>query len=495
MPADSYGGSPALRDPALHVLGLLPAEVEYADVRVVNRTHELVLVELAGPGDVVYEESVGLGVRVLVDGQWGFAATHRLDSRGLSEAVRQAVGQARAAGSGPPVRLGEPVTTRTRWASPMIQDPFRAPLSDKLDLLSSVVDEARTAGPQVQRIEASMDFFRDEKVFANTEGALIEQSVTESGAGLVVYASNGDDVQRRSYPQAVPRNIRGQRGDFATAGYEHIPTLRLPDEAARVASEAVALLTAPECPDETTTLVVSGSQLALLLHECAGHPMEADRALGTEASLAGGTYASPERLGSFQFGAPIVSVYADATIPGALGSYGYDDEGVPAQRTQLVRDGVFVGYLSGRESAAALGEQSSGAARADGWQRVPLVRMTNLCLEPGDSSLAEMVAGTKRGVLVDMTKSVSIDDQRLSFRLGAEAGWEIRDGKLGRLLKNCSYSGVTPRFWARCDALGGPDEFRVHGIPSCNKGEPLQVAHIGHGTVPARFREVQVGIR
>jgi TldD protein len=156
---------------------------------------------------------------------------------------------------------------------------------------------------------------------------------------------------------------------------------------------------------------------------------------------------------------------------------------------------MFVGYMSGRESAAALGERSSGAARADGWQRAPLVRMTNLCLEPGESSLVEMIDGTRNGVLLDMTKGVSIDDQRLSFRLGAEVGWEIRDGRLGRMLKNCSFTGITPRFWAGCDALAGPDEFRVHGIPSCGKGDPLQVAHIGHGVMPARFQNVQVGAK
>jgi TldD protein len=485
----------AMRDTAETVLGLLPRDVEYADIRVVHRTHELVLVERNGPGDIVRETSLGIGLRVVVDGQWGFAATHRLDAKGLTGAVTEAVGQARAVGGGTKIALGEPVTTRARWSSPMVLDPFTVPLSTKLDLLASAVAEAETAGPLVRQVEASMDFFRDEKVFANTEGALIEQNLTESGAGLMAVASDGDDIQRRSFPQAVPRSIRGQRGDFATAGFEHIVSLRLAEEAARVGAEAVALLSAPACPDETTTLIVTGNQLAMLLHECAGHPMEADRALGSEVSLAGGTYASPDRRGSFRFGSPIVSVYADATLPGALGSFGYDDEGVPAQRSELVREGVFTSYMSGRESAAALGLQSTGAARADGWQRIPLVRMTNLCLEPGDSSLAEMIAGTKRGVLLDMTKSVSIDDQRMSFRLGAEAGWEIRDGNVGRLLKNCSYTGVTPRFWAGCDALGNRDEFRVHGIPSCNKGEPLQVAHIGHGTVPARFRDVQVGTR
>ncbi|MCL2551895.1 MAG: TldD/PmbA family protein [Actinomycetia bacterium] len=485
-----------MRAAALDALGLLPRDVDYADVRVVHRRHELVLVEHQGPGEVGHDESTGIGVRVLIRGQWGFAATHRLDAQGLSDAVTAAVVQARAAGADRrDVRLGEPVTATTTWHSPMKIDPFTVPVSTKLDLLAATVAAAESAGPEVSQVEASMDFFQDDKVFANTEGALIEQRITESGAGLLVFASDGEDIQRRSYPQAIPRTIRGQRGLFATAGYEHITSLRLVEEAPRVAAEAVQLLTARQCPDETTTLIVTGAQLAMLLHECAGHPMEADRALGAEASLAGGTYAAPERRGSFRYGSPLVSVYADATIPGALGSYGYDDEGVPAQRTELVREGVFVGYMSGRESAAALGEQSTGAARADGWQRLPLVRMTNLCLQPGDSSLEEMIAGTRNGVLVDMTKSVSIDDQRLNFRLGAEAGWEIKDGKRGRLLKNCTYTGVTPAFWAGCDALGGPDEFMVHGIPSCNKGEPLQVAHIGHGTVPARFRDARVGGR
>ncbi|TDO45703.1 TldD protein [Kribbella sp. VKM Ac-2527] len=482
-----------MRDTAEIVLGLLPADVQYADVRVVRRTHEQVLVEVDGPGEVGYDDSLGLGLRVVVGGHWGFAATYRLDPQGLDAVVRQAVGQARAAGGGGKVSLGQPVTTRDTWSSPMEVDPFTVALSTKLDLLAATVKEASTAGPLVQQIEASLDFYRDEKVFANTEGALIEQTLTESGGGLMVNAGNGDDLQRRSFPQGVPRQIRGQRGDFATAGFEHVLSLGLDQEAARIGSEAVALLSAPQCPDEITTLVASGNQLAMVLHECAGHPMEADRALGTEVSLAGGTYATPERRGTFRWGSPIVSAYADATIPGALGSFGYDDEGVRAQRTQLVKDGIFLGYMSGRESAAALGAESTGAARADGWQRLPLVRMTNICLEPGDSSLAEMIADTKHGVLVDTNRGFSIDDQRMSFRFATEVGWEIRDGKVGRLLKNCSYEGVTPQFWAGLDALGGPDEWKVHGVPSCNKGEPLQVAHVGHGTVPGRFRNVQVG--
>lgn len=484
-----------MRDIAETVLGLLPSTVDYADVRVVHRTHELVLAEHNGPGDVTYDDSLGVGLRVLVAGQWGFAGTNNLDAQGLAAVVAQAIGQAKAGDGGPRVRLGDPVTTRAQWRSPLAIDPFEVSLSTKLDLLTAAVKEAETAGPLVTQVEASMDFFRDDKVFANTDGAMIEQTLTESGAGLMVMAADDDDIQRRSYPQGVPRTIRGQRGDFRSAGYEHIESLQLAAEGARVGEEAVALLSAPQCPDEETTLVVSGAQLAMVLHECAGHPMEADRALGTEVSLAGGTYATPERRRTFRFGSPILNVAGDATVPGALGSFGFDDEGIPAQRAELVRDGVFVDYMSGRESATILDARSTGSARADGWQRSPLVRMTNLCLQPGDSSLAEMIAGTKRGVYLDMTKALSIDDQRMSFRFGTEVGWEIRDGKLGRLLRNCSYTGVTPTFWAGCDALGNADEYRVHGIPSCGKGEPTQVAHVGHGTVPARFRNVKVGVK
>ncbi|HEY3922326.1 MAG TPA: TldD/PmbA family protein [Gaiellaceae bacterium] len=484
-----------MRAVAEAVLGLLPRDVAYGDVRVVRKTHELVLAERSGPGELAHEESIGLGLRVVVGGQWGFSATHRLDDAGIADAVERAVVQARSAAGRGEIPLGEPVTTQDRWETPLEVDPFGVPVSTKLDLLAAVVAEAESAGPLLTRVEASMDFFRDDKIFANTEGALIEQVITESGAGLLVLAGDGNDVQRRSFPNSIPRNIRGQRGEFATAGYEHIAKLGLVENAARVADEAVQLLTAKPCPAEMTTMIATGVQLAMVLHESSGHPMEADRALGWEASLAGGTYATPERRGSFRWGSPICNVYADATIPGALGSFGYDDEGVRAQRVQLVRDGIFLGYMAGRESGGQLDVPSTGSARAESWQRVPLVRMTNLCMEPGDSSLEEMIADTKGGVLLDVNRGFSVDDQRMSFRFTTEIGWEIKNGKRGAPLKNCSYSSITPEFWASCDALGNEDEFSVYGVPSCNKGEPLQVAHVGHGTVPARFRNVQVGTR
>jgi TldD protein len=478
---------------ALRVLGLVPSSVGYADIRVVFRRHEGIHVENQLVDQVLYEESEGIGLRVLVAGQWGFAATPRLDAASLQELVHRAVTQARSAvGRGPAAALAPASAVQATYATPLIRDPFAVPVAEKVGLLLRA--SAAMQAPHVTAAEASMDLFQDHKVFANTEGALIDQTLTESGAGLMATASDGMDVQRRSFPQSVPRAIKGQRGDFATAGYEHIESLRLVEEAPRVGAQAAALLTATPCAATTTTLVVSGTQMALLIHECAGHPAELDRVLGSEASAAGGSFMEPQLRGKLRFGADLVTIVADATLPGGLGTFAYDDEGTPAQRTILVKHGIVVDYLTSRESARVFDAWSNGAARADGWHRVPLVRMTNVCLEPGGTSLAEMIGTTEDGILVDMNKSLSIDDRRLSFRFGSEIGWEIKNGKLGRVLKNCVFRGITPQFWANCDAVGDAASYRLYGLPSCNKGEPLQVAHIGHGTVPARFRNVAVGV-
>jgi TldD protein len=488
----------ALEDLALRALGLVPTGVQYADIRAVERKHEGLHVDRDAVDQVVIEESLGIGIRVLLNGQWGFAATHQVDNPvTLEQAVRRAVDQAQAAaGLGPPVALAPVPVVRARYATAVVRNPFTdVGVSEKIDLLlRAAAGMKRGGGTNVRSAEASMDFFQDHKVFANTEGSVVEQRITESGGGIMATASDEHDVQRRSFPQSVPRAIRGQRGDFSTAGYEHVAGLGLVEEAERVGSEAAALLRADACPSGKTTLIVTGAQMPLVIHETAGHPSELDRVLGSEASLAGGSYMQPGERGRLRFGSDIVSVVADATLSGGMGSFGFDDEGVAAQRTPIVEHGLFTGYLTSREHAGRLGLPATGAARADGWQRVPLVRMTNVSLEPGDTSLEEMIGTTDDGVLVDMNRSVSIDDQRLSFRFGSEIGWLIRKGQLVRLVKNPTFSGISPQFWGGCDALGDASTFRLYGLPSCNKGEPLQVAHIGHGTVPGRFRDVEVGV-
>ncbi len=476
------------------VLGLLPAGIDYADVRVVRRRHHGVHIENDAIAQLVREESEGVGLRVLLRGQWGFAAGAATGVDALDRLVREAVAQAGVEG-GPPARLAPAPVVRASWSSPCERDPFEIPLAEQVDLLLAAAAEMRRAGPAIVSAQASVDAYRDEKVFGNTEGSRIEQVITETGGGLLATARTADDVQRRSYPQSVPRAIVGERGDFANAGWEHVERLDLAAAAPRVGAEAVALLSAELCPVSTTTLVVGSTQMAQLLHETAGHPAELDRTLGAEDSLAGGTYMRPDEVGRQRFGPELVTIVADATPSGALGSFGWDDEGVAATRTTIVDGGVIRGFLSSRTTAGDYGWNSSGAARADGWRRVPLVRMTNLSLLPGSTPADEIVGTTESGVLIDMNRSLSIDDRRRSFRFGAEIGWEIRDGKLGRMLRNCTYEGDTLEFWAGCDAVGDAASFRQWGIPSCGKGEPLQVAHIGHGSPPARFRNVRVGAR
>ncbi len=291
----------------------------------------------------------------------------------------------------------------------------------------------------------------------------------------------------RSYP-----NSHG--GQTVQGGWESILALDFVAHAPRVAEEASALVTAAECPATTTTVVIDGSQIALQVHESIGHPTELDRVLGDEAAFAGTSFLTLDDLDTLRYGSDLVTVTADATVPGSLGSFGYDDEGVPAQRDYLVKDGIFSGFLSSRESAPAIGRASNGAARADGWNRIPLVRMTTVSLEPGTWSLPDLIADTDDGIYLETNNSWSIDDKRLNFQFACEIGWEIKGGKLGRMIKNPNYTGITPGFWGSCDAICSRDHWQVWGVPNCGKGEPMQVAHVAHGAAPARFRDVQVGV-
>jgi TldD protein len=233
-------------------------------------------------------------------------------------------------------------------------------------------------------------------------------------------------------------------------------------------------------------------QLILQIHESCGHPVELDRALGMELSFAGGSFLTPDLLGKFRYGSKAVNITADATVPFGCGTFGYDDEGVPAQRVPIIREGLFLDYLSSTESAARIGRTSSGAMRADGWNAVPIVRMTNVSLEPGTGTLEDLLRDTRRGILMATNKSWSIDDRRLNFQFGTEIAWEIVEGKLGRMLKNPTYAGITPEFWGSCDAVGR--EWQMWGVTNCGKGQPSQSMHVGHGAAAARFRNVRVGI-
>jgi TldD protein len=460
----------------------------YADVRIIEQQTQSVLVKNGHVAGLSHNQSQGLGVRVIVNGAWGFASSSLVT---LQEAVRVAAQAAEVAAASSLVQsghvsLGPREVHVANYQTPVQTDPFSIPLQDKIALLLAA-DESMRRVKGVAVTEANMEFLRESKVFASSEGSYITQEFTESGAGIEATALGEDELQTRSFPNSFGRQQR-------KAGYEFIGDLRLVESGERIAEEAVALLSAAQCPTGMTTVILDSTQLALQVHESCGHPAELDRALGDEASYAGTSFLTPDKLGSFRYGSPLVNIVADATIPGALGTFGYDDEGVPSQRSAIIHDGIFVGYLMSRESAAQLGKRSNGTMRADGWNRIPIIRMTNINLEPGTWTIDDLIADTDDGIYMAVNKSWSIDDKRLNFQFGTQLAYQIQKGKLGRMLKNATYTGITPQFWGSCDAICSPQHWQVWGLPNCGKGEPAQTAHVAHGAAPARFRNVRVGI-
>jgi TldD protein len=461
---------------------------DYADVRVVRFRAESVAVRNKNVEALTSDESLGFGVRVIVDGYWGFAASHKMTMDEADAVAAEAVRVARASASvrGPRADIGPPQSQSGSYRTPVAKDPFAVSLDDKIALLLRV-NETMSAVPNIVSAEGNLYCQREDKIFASTEGAFIEQELYETGCGIEATAVDEGEVQNRSYPNSVGRHQ-------GTEGWEFIERYDLAGNAGRVAEEASALLRAKTQQPGTTTVILDASQVALQIHESCGHPIELDRVLGTEAAFAGTSFLTTDKLGNFMYGSPHVNLTADATIPGGLGTFGYDDEGVPAQRTEIVRNGLFLGYLTSRETAAALGQRSNGAMRASGWNRIPLIRMTNVSLEPGEWTLEDMIADTDDGIYMETNRSWSIDDKRLNFQFGTEIGREIKHGKLGDLVKNPTYTGITPRFWGSCDAVANRAGWTVWGTPNCGKGQPEQVAHTGHGASAARFRNVQVGL-
>lgn len=460
----------------------------YADVRFVKRRFETLTVKDAELVGLTIDDSMGFGVRVLFDGSWGFAASAELTLKEVERVTELAVAIAKASRGVQRERvdLGGAVATCGRYETPVEEDPFEVPLEDKIALLLAADAELRSV-PGIRVTEASFGCQREEKVFASTEGAYIEQTLTETGCGITATAVGDCDVQRRSYPNSFGRHQ-------ATRGFELVREVDLVGNARRIAAEAVALLSAPVCPSTTTTLVLDPTQLALQVHESIGHAIELDRVFGMEASFAGTSFLSPQMLDGFRYGSDCVNVTADATAPGGLGTFGYDDEGVPAQSAPIIERGMFKGFLSSRETASKIQRVSNGTMRADGWQRMPIIRMTNINLEPGEHTFERLIGEVEDGVYMQTNKSWSIDDKRLNFQFGCEIAWEIKNGRLGRMLKNPTYTGITPEFWANCDAIGDPSQWQIWGTPNCGKGQPGQTAHVGHGASPARFRNVRVGI-
>ncbi len=461
----------------------------YADVRVINHRSEVITVKNGRVEAFARSSSHGFGVRVIADGAWGFASSNQLTTGEADRVAGLAVSIAKASALAKKgdVSLSPLKAVQAKYATPVGINPLEdVSVEQKLALLMRC-DEAMRRVKGLTIAESSLEAAVEDKLFASSEGSRIEQRIVTCGGGIEATAVTLDEVQTRSYPNSFGRQA-------GTAGWEYIESLQLAENAERVASEAVELLSAKECPSGVTTLILDGTQLALQVHESCGHPIELDRVFGMEAAYVGTSFLTTDKLGQFRYGSELVNIFADATAPTGLGTFGYDDEGVPAQRTPIVQNGVFVGYMSSRETAPLISQTSSGTMRADGWNRIPLIRMTNVNLEPGSWTLDDLIADTDDGIMMAVNRSWSIDDKRLNFQFGTELAWEIKGGKKTALLKNATYTGITPEFWGGCDAICDRDHWALWGTTNCGKGQPGQTMYVGHGVAPARFRNVRVGI-
>ncbi len=463
----------------------------YAEVRVMDLRERYLSTKNGRPAQVRESQSYGLGVRVVADGAWGFASTDDLTRPGVDKAAALAVEIARASALAKKqdVQLAPEEKHVDNWVAPCRIAPFSIPVSSCLDLLLKVDAELRRV-QGVTLAEAAMDFRHIEQLFLSSNGSDIYQSKTQTGAGFVATSFAANEIHKRSYPNSFG-------GQYQTKGYELVEELDLVGNAPRHAEECVALHKADQCPSGVKDIILGSSQLGLQIHESVGHPIELDRVLGTEANFAGMSFLTLEKLNHLKYASDIVNVVADATPahgPG-LGTFAYDDEGVPAHATPIIKDGQFVGYLTSRETAAAVGQaRSNGAMRAESWNRIPLIRMTNVSILPGSGKLDDLIASTDDGIYMETNRSWSIDDRRYNFQFGTEIGWEIKGGKKTRMLKNPSYGGITTEFWNSCDAICGPEEWTLWGTPNCGKGQPMQTMGTGHGASPARFRQVKVGV-
>ena len=459
----------------------------YADVRSSELTQEMVKVKNGGVEALSSGTDRGIGVRVLVGNGWGFAADCDESEEALERVAERALEVAAAShvASSRQVTLSDLEPEVGSWRTSFEIDPWSVSTERKIDYLLGVTEPMR-GDRRIHQVSGEITSYRLHKVFASSEGSYLDQISTEMGAGIEAIAIGNGEFQRRSYPNPVG-------GDFAARGWEFIESLDLARNALTIRDEVLQLLDAPKAPAGRYDLVIGSSQLALQVHESCGHPTELDRALGWEISLAGGSFLQPGMLGTYRYGSPLVNMTADATVPHAIGSFAWDDEGVPAQRFFLVENGMFVNYLTGRDTAPIIGGRSNGTVRAESAMRIPIIRMTNINLEPGTTPLEELIGGVQKGIFVDTNKSWSIDDLRLNFQFSCEVAYEIENGRLGRMLKNPLYTGSTPRFWGSCDAVGDAASWKIWGLPNCGKGDPMQTMRVAHGAPAARFRKVEMG--
>ncbi|MGB8658116.1 MAG: TldD/PmbA family protein [Candidatus Zixiibacteriota bacterium] len=467
----------------------------YADMRIEEIEEENLSVKSGAVELIEKSTDFGFGIRVIVDGAWGFAANADLNPENIEKTSRLAVEVAKASSKVKKKDIVLPPLARTvdSYQTPIVTDPFTISLKEKLDYLL-YLDGLMNKVAGINTTESFMGFIRRTKFFASSEGSKIDQLIIQGGAGISATAQAGARTgAMKSRREMGTRSYPNSSGQHQTKGYELIQELDFEKNAQRVAEEAVALLSAKECPSGKTTIILDGPQLSLQIHESIGHPLELDRVFGAERNFSGTSFATVDKLNNLKYGSEIVNVVNDSTSPFGLGTFGYDDEGVKASRSFLIKNGVLAGYLTSREIAPSVGAISNGCMRASDWANLPLIRMTNTNLLPGDKTLEQIISEVDDGIYMQTVRSWSIDDNRENFQMGCEVGREIKNGKLGDMIKNPSYSGNTVEFWNSCDAIANEKYWEIWGTPNCGKGQPGQNMPTSQGCSPARFRNVKVG--
>jgi TldD protein len=460
---------------------------EYADVRFETDRTERIEVRNGVVASLLDSTSRGYGVRALVDGAWGFAAGSDPTQDGVEAVVSRAVEIAKAGSAIARIRIGQAPANAyvDSFATPIVQDPHDVPLGRRVALLLDA-ERALHVAPEIKVGRAWIDLWTTNKYFYSSIGSKIAQEIRQTGSGVQAMAVGGGDVQRRTYP--------GDIGLYKSGGWEIVESAKLLDGAPRVAEEAVALLRAPQSPSGTLDVILGGSQVSLQMHESCGHPAELDRVMGWEANFSGVSFLDIAQLGRLKYGSDLVTIVVDNTIPEGLATVGYDDEGTRSGSSDIVRNGVLVGYEMSNDTARTIGRASNGCVRAQSWEFVPMIRMCNLNFLPGSTPFEHLFDDVKDGIYMESNRSWSIDDHRLNFQFGCEIGWEIKNGKRGRMLKNPTYAGVTPQFWNSCDAVADARSWVAWGTPNCGKGEPMQTGRTAQCASPARFRNVRVGV-
>jgi len=471
----------------------------YADIRISRHKNQSIRTRENRVDGISNSESYGFGVRVLVDGTWGFAASHRLTKSNVAKITKRAleIAQANKVAQRLPVELAAVDSYEDEWLSPIEKDPFQVPIDEKIDLLLTVNAEALKVDG-AKYCSSSMLFMNEEKHFASTEGSYIFQNI------------------HRAWPSFTVTAIDMQRGEFETrsldvspmgSGYEYVDQSNLIEQAPVIAAEAVQKLTAKSVEPGPKDLILHPSHLWLTIHESVGHPTELDRALGYEANYAGTSFLTVDKMGTLKFGSDIVNFVADKTIDNGLATCGYDDDGVKTTEWHLVKDGIFIDYQTTRDQVhwdeyrnarktAGLPEvnHSYGCSYGDSWSSIPFQRMPNIHLEPGKESLTldDLIADTEDGIYIVGDASYSIDQQRYNFQFSGQSFFEIKKGKIVGMLKDVAYQANTQEFWNSCDAICDERSWELGGSYYDGKGQPGQSNAVSHGCSPARFRKVNV---